>query len=127
MRAYLDAWKRYADFSGRTNRRDYWVAVFTHAGFNFLYQLAVSVGGIIVAYNLGMDNEVIQTPLRYMLSLYSALFILPGIAMTVRRVRDAGFRTKLLILLIIPPAGLFAILARLFMRSAEEEADPQTL
>lgn len=73
MNFFLDALKKYADFSGRSRRSEYWYFVL----FNFLISL---VAGFI-------DGAIGFQVLGLIVSL--ALFI-PGIAVSVRRLHDVG-------------------------------------
>ena len=121
MKAYLDTWKRYADFSGRTNRRDYWVACITHIGIYFLFALVGGILCILIARGSRMDFEQMLPSFRLLTDLFASAYLIPYLAMTVRRVRDAGYPAKLLLLWIIPPAGFLALFVRLFMKSADAE------
>lgn len=125
MRAYINSWKRYADFSGRTSRRDYWVACFTGFGIHFLYAIFCMILCLMIAGFWELSADQMSSVLRIILSLYSAAYLAPYLAMTVRRLRDAGYSSKLLFLWVIPPVGIISILAHLCTKSAEVEAVPQ--
>ena len=122
MNAYCDSWRRFADFSGRTCRRDYWVACFTGFGVHFLYFIFCMVLCLAIAGFLELSVDQMSSTFRILSSLYSTAYLLPYLAMTVRRLRDAGYHSKLLVLWIIPPVGFLAILARLCSNSVEAEA-----
>ena len=125
MRAYWDSWRRFADFSGRTSRRDYWVSCFTGCGVYLLYSLFCMVFCLVIAGYFDLSVELMSTVFRIMISLYSTAYLLPYLAMTVRRLRDAGYHSKLLLLWIIPPVGFLAILARLCSKSVEAKTVSQ--
>lgn len=127
MNAYWDSWRRFADFSGRTSRRDYWVACFTGFGVHFLYAMLCGILCLMMADFLKLSFDQMSSVLRILQSLYSAAYLMPYLAMTVRRLRDAGYHSKLLFLWIIPPVGFLAILARLCTKSIEEESVSETL
>ena len=73
MKEYLDMWRGYFDFSGRTTVRGYWMATL----FNFIFSFVVGlVDGLL---GLGI-----------LATLYSIAVFIPGLAMSIRRLRDAG-------------------------------------
>lgn len=73
MQYYVDMWTHYADFTGRTSRRGYWMAIL----FNCLAALVIGlVGGLL-------DTTLLS-------SIYSLATLIPGIAIVIRRLRDAG-------------------------------------
>jgi len=78
MTEYLNMWKNYVNFSARTTRKGYWMAVLI--GFaiaSILYYLHVQIG-------YGSGSMMI---LRL---IYSLASLIPGIAIIIRRLRDAG-------------------------------------
>ena len=125
MNAYCDSWRRFADFSGRTSRSDYWAACFTGFGIFLAYAIFCGALCLLIAGALELSVEQLSWSYRIMTDLYSMAYLLPYLAMTVRRLRDAGYHAKLLLLLIIPPVGMLAIVVRLFMKSAD--VDEETL
>lgn len=72
MNAYINAFQNYVNFSGTTNRRDFWLF------------FAVN---LIVAIAIAFISEIIQFDL---VLLYWFVALLPTAAITVRRVRDSG-------------------------------------
>lgn len=89
MNEYISMWKRAFDFSGRSTVREFWMAVL----FNII---AAVILGIIVA---------IISPLIFISWIYSVAAIIPGIALSIRRLRDAGYSPLLLLLALIPFVG----------------------
>lgn len=80
MRWYFTALNKYAVFHGRARRREYWMFVLWNAIFGFLLSvLDVMLG----TWNMEADRGVIST-------LYSLAVLVPGIAVTVRRLHDIG-------------------------------------
>ncbi|NMC22966.1 MAG: DUF805 domain-containing protein [Serratia sp.] len=75
MNWYLKVLKNYTFFSGRAPRSEYW----WFSMFNFLISIALS----LIASLLG-DEYVIS-------GLYSLFIFLPGLAVTIRRIHDAGY------------------------------------
>lgn len=74
MKYYTDVLKKYADFSGRARRQEYWMF--------FLCNIAVAIIVGIIDAVIGA-NMIIY-------GLYILAIIVPTIAVTVRRLHDIG-------------------------------------
>ena len=74
MNEYLAMWKNFANFSDRTSRRGYWMALL----INFIISLVL---GVIIA---------ILPKLGFISYIYSLAALIPSLAIAVRRLRDAG-------------------------------------
>ena len=73
MNWYLKVLKQYADFNGRSRRKEYWM----FALFNFLISFVIGfIGGIMEFTLLG--------------TIYSLAVFIPSIAVAVRRMHDVG-------------------------------------
>lgn len=114
MKEYTDFWKNYTNFSGKTNCRGYWMYVL----INFLLMMGVSLA-LAMAQSL---NEI--QGLSEMLGLatlgYSVASIVPGLAITVRRLRDAGKKWTYIFMSLIPIAGPVIMLLTLAKPSITE-------
>ena len=75
MNFYLDAWKKYATFGGRSRRKEFW--------FFVLVNMVIS----LVLGAITGSLESVGTIILYGFSL--AIFV-PGIAVSVRRLHDIG-------------------------------------
>ena len=87
--------KHYADFSGRARRSEYWGTVL----FNGLIQAGLSIILSIVATilfsSIEINGEVTFSPLFFLLPdipiyIYGLIWLLPGLAVAVRRLHDIG-------------------------------------
>ena len=117
FRAYINFLKGYVDFVGRSTRPEYWwVWLMNHILFLPLY---------ILIFN----NEINQGPaLNFTLvilvvSIYAILailFLLPTLALKIRRLRDGGFHWAFIFLYFVPMGGI-ALLVLLAMPSKEVE------
>lgn len=83
--------KKYAVFSGRARRKEFW-----------LFYLAVLVACVILAIPSGGDPT---SPLYALPSLLLLATLVPYIAVAVRRLHDQGKTGKLAFLLLIPGVG----------------------
>lgn len=101
MKEYLDMWKNFANFSGRTSVRGYWMAFL----FNF-------IAGVIVSF-----IPVVST-------IYGLAAIVPGLAIAVRRLRDSGKKWTYILLGFIPLAGPIILIVLLCKPTAPIDAEP---
>ncbi|MCL2098707.1 MAG: DUF805 domain-containing protein [Bacteroidales bacterium] len=105
MKWYLTVLSRYADFSGRARRKEFWFFVL----FNFIFlftaliidnaaEITVRNGGFGVFY------------LLYVISVF-----IPGMAVTVRRLHDTGKSGWLLLIALIPIVGAIWLLVLMML------------
>ncbi len=88
MSWYLGVLKKYAQFSGRARRKEYWF----FALFNF-----------IVAIILGLIAVAIHT--RVLSYLYSLAVLIPSLAVAIRRLHDTGRNGWWILIGLIPFVG----------------------
>lgn len=117
INAYKNFFKGYVDFAGRSTRSDYWWIwlgnMIIYIPFFFSYGNAISNPqdeGALIA--LG------GTAIIYM--VIGLALLLPGLALTVRRLRDAGFHWALIFIIFVP-LGSFVLLVLLAMPTKEAE------
>jgi uncharacterized membrane protein YhaH (DUF805 family) len=93
----LMAWKKYADFSGRARRKEYWMFVL---GYFIMAIIANIVDSV-----LGMSGMVggVYGPLTALLLL---AVIVPGIAAGIRRLHDQDKSGWFMLLGLIPIANI---------------------
>jgi uncharacterized membrane protein YhaH (DUF805 family) len=98
MHWYTDVLKRYADFKGRARRSEYW--------YFFLCNLAIAIVLAIVDSIVRKLTGLGFNPLG---TLYALIVIVPGIAVTVRRLHDTDRSGWWVLLGFVPFAGLVLI------------------
>ena len=96
MKWYLKALKQYADFKGRARRQEYWMFVL----FNILFGFAAGIVDSI----LGTSDP--QTGGGVIAGLYALVMLVPGIAVTVRRLHDIGKSGWFVLVVFIPLIGV---------------------
>ena len=117
INAYKSFFKGYVDFAGRSTRSEYW---WVWLGNMILLIPFYSAYGNALA-NSRDEGALIAlggTVIIYMI-IGLALF-LPGLALTVRRLRDAGFHWALIFIIFVP-LGSFVLLVLLAMPTKEAE------
>ena len=111
---FIDAikrgFKKYATFSGRASRSEYWWWYL----FTFLVYLVLGVPlyavGIATSRDGGRTPGTLAIPLIILLTVFALGIIVPSLALTVRRLHDAGYSGLLALLFLIPYVGGLVIL-----------------
>ena len=101
MHWYLEVLKKYAVFSGRARRKEYWM----FALVNII--IAVLLGILEAALGIGGRREQYQSVLG---GLYSLAVLLPTLGVTVRRFHDTGRSGWWILLSFIPLIGSLIVL-----------------
>jgi membrane protein len=86
----------YVDFTGRSTRSDYWLAVLANTIVSIILFTVIIV--VIVFDSPGSDYHVIPNLLYGLAMVYFFATYIPSIALQVRRLRDAGFHWALIFL-----------------------------
>ena len=96
FRAYKKYWMGYVDFTGRSTRSDYWLAVLANTIVSIILFTVIIV--VIVFDSPGSDYHVILNLLYGLAMVYFFATYIPSIALQVRRLRDAGCHWSLIFL-----------------------------
>ena len=98
MNYFLDAFKKFADFSGRARRPEYWFFVL------FIYIITFVLYGIdYLVLNAGESGYGIFS------SLFGLVTLVPSISVAVRRLHDTGRSGLWYLIALIPFGGLVLI------------------
>lgn len=95
MSWYLTVLKKYAVFSGRARRKEYWMFV--------LFNIIFSVVAVVLDNVLRTASEDLGYGLLY--GLYSLAVFIPGLAVTVRRLHDVGKSGWWIFISLVPIIG----------------------
>ena len=100
MEWYLKVIRNYADFSGRARRKEFWMFVL----FNLLFAfLAAIIDATIGTYNSTTGVGLFGT-------IYSLFVLIPGLAVSVRRLHDTNRSGWWLLIALIPVIGAIWLL-----------------
>lgn len=102
MEWYLEALKKYADFSGRARRKEYWMFLLV----NMLISIALGFVAGFVGGTLGLSSNM-STALAL---VYSVAIFVPSLAVSVRRLHDTGRSGWWLLIGLVPILGALALL-----------------
>ncbi|PIR58168.1 MAG: DUF805 domain-containing protein [Parcubacteria group bacterium CG10_big_fil_rev_8_21_14_0_10_38_31] len=92
---YIGVLKKYAVFTGRARRAEYWYFLLT----NFLVFIGLGIVNAIV------DNKLSFFGIFYIRILYSLAIFIPSLAVGVRRLHDTGRSGWWLLISLIPLIG----------------------
>lgn len=99
MQYYLDFWRKYVDFKGRTSRKAFWMTVLFH----------VVVYAVLYAIDYGIMMAANDFPYMALSSLYGLAAFIPGLAMIVRRFHDQDRSGWFILLGLIPFFGALVL------------------
>ena len=88
--------KKYSDFKGRAGRTEYWLFVLVNVAISIVYQILVSVSG---------DNATARVVISAIFGLFFLAILVPGLAISVRRMHDIGKGGEWFFINFIPVIG----------------------
>ena len=100
MNWYLAVLKKYAVFTGRARRKEYWMFILFYTIFGLVVGIIDNVAGL----RLG------PTPYGIISTIYSLAMFLPALAVLVRRLHDIGKSGWWMLISLIPLAGAIWLL-----------------
>ncbi|MFD8262708.1 DUF805 domain-containing protein [Streptomyces griseoluteus] len=93
MHWYVDVLKKYAVFSGRARRQEYWMF--------FLFNLIITI--VLAIVDAALDTQVLQL-------VYGLAVLIPGLAVAVRRLHDTGRSGWWVLISLVPLVGWIILL-----------------
>ena len=100
MNWYLGVLKKYAVFSGRARRKEYW--------FFALFSLIASIVLTVIDLMIGSFDAELGTGLLN--SIYALAVLIPSLAVSVRRLHDTDHSGWWLLIALIPLIGAIVLL-----------------
>ena len=105
IKAYIKMWKNVFNYSGRSQRRDYWLAVLANLIIGFVLIFVTTL--ILIS---AIDPKLENVNTAGILGLFNLLLLLvmlvPGIALGVRRLHDTGKSGWWVLIGMIPYLGI---------------------
>ena len=105
IEAYKKFWKGYVDFEGRSTRSDYWFAYLANMLTVIAFYVLLAIFGGIAGATESSFLAVISFIILFIFFAFGVAAILPGLAVTVRRLRDAGYNWPYIFVAFIPFVG----------------------
>lgn len=136
FKSYGKFWKNYVDFSGKTKRKDYWLAFL----MNVIVNLILIIPSAFIIAKMVASNEtyafttasgeftfnIASTPesnwlsiLLMVFSIFNLIIIIPSISIAVRRLRDAGYHWAFIFIGLIPFIGRIALIVLMCMPTSD--------
>lgn len=121
MNWYVRVMMHYSDFKGRARRKEYWM----YTLFNFLFSIAALAIDFVIS--AGSDMPFFG----FVILVFTLGHIIPGLAVTIRRLHDVNQSGWMLLIGLIPLIGGIWLLILLLSDSKAEEnqwgASPKAL
>jgi len=95
MQWYLMVLKRYAEFSGRSRRKEYW----------YFTLISLVIGIILAIISVSFDLMFMNGQYGILDSAYQLAVLIPSIAVSVRRLHDTSHNGWWLLLAFVPVVG----------------------
>ena len=103
MDYFIGALKKYADFTGRARRKEYWMF--------FLFYMIFYIGLIVIDVVLGMG---------FIAMIFTFALFIPSISIATRRLHDTGRSGWWQLILFIPVIGLIILIVFLSQDGHDE-------
>ncbi|SDK52423.1 DUF805 domain-containing protein [Microbulbifer yueqingensis] len=100
MNWYFKVLRKYAVFSGRARRSEYW--------FFFLFNLLFTL--ILTAIDISLDFYNAEAGIGVLSGIYALFVLIPSIAVTVRRLHDTGRTGWWFLIVLVPVLGALVLL-----------------
>ena len=94
MNWYLEVVKKYAVFSGRAHRQEYWMFVLIN---------------LIIGFGLGFIEGLVGLP-GVLSTLYGLAILLPSLGVSIRRLHDTGRTGWWVLISFVPILGLIVLI-----------------
>jgi uncharacterized membrane protein YhaH (DUF805 family) len=106
MSWYALPWKRYAEFTGRSRRMEFWIFQLV----NFLILVVAFFGGVVRSITSGSFSLLLA-----LFFLYNLAAVIPSLACTVRRLHDSGKSGWMILLYLIPILGAIVLFVMMLL------------
>jgi uncharacterized membrane protein YhaH (DUF805 family) len=116
MKWYLKVLNKYAIFTGRARRSEFWFFVL----FNIIFSVVALILDNVIGTTISLHDNTygdIPMPYGYIYILYVLAVFIPGLAVTVRRLHDVGKSGWMYFIILIPIIGSIWLLVLLFIDS----------
>ena len=108
MNWYIEALKKYAVFSGRSRRKEYW--------YFALFNIIITILLTLIDSSIGTLDE--KSGYGVLNTIYSLGVLLPGLGVSIRRLHDTGRSGWWLLIGLIPLIGAIVLII-FFVRDSQ--------
>ena len=103
MEYFVDAFKKYADFSGRASRKQYWMFILI---FTIIYIVLAAIDAFLGMFVFAL--------------IFNLALIIPSISIAARRLHDTGRSGLWQLIILLPLIGAIVLLVFLVQDSHDE-------
>ena len=111
MNWYLKVLKQYVDFHGRARRKEYWMFTL----FNMIFAIIAAILDNVI----GTASPTLGYGIIY--GIYALVTIIPGLAVSVRRLHDIGKSGWMILIIFIPLIGAIWLLILMMLDGNSDE------
>lgn len=115
MNHFINVLKKYATFSGRATRSEYWYFVLI---YSITYTILMGIDLAIGTFSQELMDK--GTFLGFLSTAYSLILFLPSLAVTVRRLHDINKNAWWVLLILVPIVGFILLVVYLCTNSKED-------
>lgn len=109
--------KKYATFSGRASRSEYWWWTLVSIGVSIVLNIIISAGSTTSSLTSTPTPGPGATFGYILLAIWALATIVPSLALSVRRLHDGNFSGWLMLLILVPFLGAIALLVFMLLPS----------
>ena len=103
MEYFLGAFKKYADFTGRARRKEYWMFIL----FYIIFYIALAVIDVLLGT-------------MFLALIFSLVLLVPSISIAARRLHDTGRTGWWQLIALIPLIGFIVLIVFLVLDSQDD-------
>lgn len=115
--AYKSLFKKYIQFNGRSRRSEYWYGYLANVIIVFVWSLLVCFFMAIAIVAESISFLEVAVVMYLVMGLYSFVIIIPSLSIIVRRLHDTGKSGWMILLGLIPFAGVIIIFVFMLLDS----------
>lgn len=112
MNHYINVLKKYATFSGRATRSEYWYFVLI---YSIIYTILMCIDLAVGTFSQELMDK--GTFLGFLSTAYSLVLFLPSLAVTVRRLHDINKSGWWVLFILVPIIGFILLVVYLCTNS----------
>ena len=118
MNWYIEPYKKYAVFTGRSGRKEFWTFTIVNIIIGIIL---INIDNLIGTYTLIQYSNGFCYDYGWLHGLFSLAVLIPGIAVMVRRLHDTSRSGFIIFLALIPIIGFIILLIFMLLDSTPAE------
>ena len=103
---YLEVLRKYAVFSGRARRMEYWMFHLVNALVMLMFLACLLMSAMLDTPATGRLAKTVALSLLLVFCVYALIMLVPSLAVSVRRLHDVNFSGLWLLIALVPMGGI---------------------